>query len=72
MSFTRYTVAMVPGCVAWALIYASVGLAAFYAAVALAARSPWTLAGVGMLVLAGVVALALRRGRRSGEGVPLG
>ena len=71
MSFTRYTVAMVPGCVAWALIYASVGLAAFYAAVALAARSPWVLAGAGSLVLAGVVALALRRGRRATEAARL-
>jgi len=71
MSVMRYTLAMIPGCLAWALIYASVGLAAFYAAVALAARSPWVLTGAGVLVLACVVGLVLRRGRRPAQGMPL-
>jgi len=64
MSFTRYTLAMLPGCVAWALIYASVGLAAFYAAVALAARSPWVLMAVALALLVAIAAAVTRRRRQ--------
>ena len=39
MRWPRYTLAMVPGCLAWAAIYATVGLAAAQAWIALAARS---------------------------------
>ena len=64
MPWHRYTFAMLPGCVMWAVVYALGGLAAFRAAGALAARSPWALAGA-VLVLTGVVlALALRHRRR--------
>jgi membrane protein DedA with SNARE-associated domain len=41
MSWPRYTLAMLPGCAAWALIYATIGLAAFEAWVALSVRSGW-------------------------------
>ena len=53
MPWVRYTVAMLIGCGAWALIYATVGIAALEAGMALAARSPWAL----VAVIAGVVAI---------------
>ena len=59
----RYTVAMVIGCVAWAFVYATVGLALFWAVLAAFAGSPW---GVVVLVVlvAGVVGLVVRAVRR--------
>ncbi|MHA3947934.1 DedA family protein [Cellulomonas bogoriensis] len=48
----RYTLAMIPGCLAWALIYSLGGLAAFQAGSALLARSPWALAAAVALVAA--------------------
>ncbi|WP_029137099.1 DedA family protein [Nakamurella lactea] len=64
MRWPRYTLAMVPGCVAWAFIYATVGLAAFDAWLALAARSAWWAWLVAALLAVGVL-LLLRRLRRS-------
>lgn len=46
MSYPRFVLASVPGCVAWAFVWATVGLGALWGAVALAARSPWLLAVV--------------------------
>ena len=62
MPFVIYTAAMVPGCVAWAFIYATIGMTAFYAAVAAAAGSLW---GIAVLVAAaaGITILVLRRRR---------
>ncbi len=60
----RYTVAMLPGCAAWALIYAVGGLAAFTAGASLAARSPWALAAFVLVVTLLVAALGLRVRRR--------
>lgn len=57
MPYGRFTLASLPGAVGWALIWATVGLGAVWAALALSARSPWTLAGV--LVVLAVVAAAL-------------
>jgi membrane protein DedA with SNARE-associated domain len=64
MPWIRYTVAMVIGCVMWALIYATIGFAAFDAAMALAGHSPWLLAAVLVLVVALVVAFVVVRRRR--------
>ena len=67
----RYTVAMLPGCVMWAAIYAVGGLAAFEAGVALAAQSPWVLTTVGLAVAsvaAGMVIVARRRRRDPARG----
>lgn len=64
MSFARYTLAMLPGCLAWALIYATVGFAALYGALALAAGSPWVVAALAAVLATGLVALAIRRRRR--------
>jgi membrane protein DedA with SNARE-associated domain len=70
MPWIRYTIAMMVGCVAWALIYATIGFAAVDAALALAARSPWALVAVValLLVAAAVVVVVLRRrkSRQSG------
>ncbi len=65
MPWLRYTIAMIVGCVAWAVIYATVGIAAVEAAIALAAHSPWTLAAVIVLVTALVVAIVVGRRRRA-------
>ena len=65
MAWPRYTAAMVPGCVAWALIYATVGFAAVEAALALATRSPWALVVVLIVLAAGIGLLLFRRHRRA-------
>jgi membrane protein DedA with SNARE-associated domain len=67
MRWIRYTLAMIPGCLVWALVYSLGGLAAFQAAVALAARSPWVL--VTVIVLLGIVVtgVVLRVRRRRAE-----
>jgi membrane protein DedA with SNARE-associated domain len=71
MPWIRYTIAMLIGCIAWALIYATVGIAAVEAALALAARSPWALIGVLAVVLGVVLAIVvIRRRRRAGTGQP--
>lgn len=61
MPWPRYLAAMLPGCAAWAAIYATVGMAAFYAGLALAAESPWALAALGAVALAVAGALVVRR-----------
>lgn len=71
MPFGRYLVAMLPGCLAWALIYATVGFAAFYGAVALAARSPWALAAAVLVMLGGLALLLVRRRRRAELAAPI-
>ncbi len=63
MPWLRYTLAMLIGCAAWAAIYATVGIAAFEASLALAARSPWALVAVLLVVLGAVVAVIVLRGR---------
>jgi membrane protein DedA with SNARE-associated domain len=68
MPWIRYTIAMVIGCVAWATIYATVGIAAFEASLALFARSPWALAGVLVLIIAVVTAVVIIRRQRRAAG----
>jgi membrane protein DedA with SNARE-associated domain len=70
MPWIRYSIAMVIGCVMWALIYATVGFAAFDAAMALAAHSPWLLAAVvaAITVALVLVIVARRRRRRAADG----
>ncbi|MBB2921425.1 VTT domain-containing protein [Cellulomonas cellasea] len=55
MSYPRFVLASVPGCLAWAFVWATVGLGALWGAVALAARSPWLLAAVAAAALGAVV-----------------
>jgi membrane protein DedA with SNARE-associated domain len=63
MPYARFVVASVPGSVAWAFVWGTVGLGAVWAAVRLAAASPWALAGVLVLAAAVVVVVARRRRR---------
>ena len=69
--WVRYTVAMIPGCLVWAAVYAVGGLAAFEAGVALAARSPWALAAAVLVVglLAAAVVVVARRRRAASRSV---
>lgn len=67
MRWLRYTLAMIPGCLVWAAVYALGGLAAFEGAARLAARSPWALAGAVVLLVVAVTALALRTRRHRQE-----
>jgi len=61
----RYTLAMLPGCVAWAFIYATVGIALFWAVLATFAGSPWGVVVLVALVVAGGVGTwSVRRRRR--------
>ncbi|HEY5881022.1 MAG TPA: VTT domain-containing protein [Nakamurella sp.] len=70
MPWIRYTIAMVIGCVMWALIYATIGFAAFDTALVLAAHSPWLLVGVMVLVAAVIIAVVLARRRRRSPAPP--
>ncbi len=65
MPWVRYTVAMLIGCVAWAAIYATVGIAAVEGMIALAAHSPWALAGLLAVVIGVLVAVIVIRRRRT-------
>lgn len=58
MPWARYTLFMVPGAVAWAFIYATIGLAAFLAIVGTTSGRWW---GLTAVALAAVVLLARRR-----------
>jgi len=64
MPWVRYTVAMLIGCVAWAAIYATVGIAAVEGMIALAAHSPWALAVLLAVVIGVAVAVIVIRRRR--------
>ena len=70
MPFWRYLLAMVPGCVAWAFIWGTVGLGAFYAGLAIAASEPWVIAAaivaLGALAIAGAIVVKRRRARATG------
>lgn len=67
MRWIRYTLAMIPGCLVWALVYSLGGLAAFQGAVALAARSPWALVAAVVVLAVVITALVLRARRRRSE-----
>lgn len=70
MPYLRFTLASLPGAVAWAFIWGTVGLGAVWAAVRLATASPWVLAAV-LVVLAGLVTwLVLRRRARQATPAP--
>lgn len=67
----RYTLVMLPGCAAWALVWTTIGMSAFYAGVASGLSTGWgiTVAVVVVLLLATSVGL-LRRRRRAGAAQP--
>jgi membrane protein DedA with SNARE-associated domain len=65
MPYARFVVASIPGSVAWALVWGTVGLGAVWAGARLAATSPWALVGVLALALGVVAVLVVRRRRRA-------
>lgn len=67
MPWPVYTLAMIPGCVAWAFIYATIGLATFLAVVGAAAGSPWGIAVLVVLLAAVALLIRSRRGRRHSQ-----
>lgn len=68
MPYLRFTVASIPGSIAWALVWGTVGLGVVWGAVRLAATSPWGFAAVVLLVAGVVVAVLLRRARAAAAG----
>ena len=62
MRWSTYTIAMIPGCVLWALLYGLGMLAVFTAAVRAIAGSPWGWAGLALIVA--LIALKVVWGRR--------
>jgi len=69
MPYPRYLVALLFGCAAWAAIWTTIGTAAINGAIALAARSPVTLAVLVVAVTAAVVVWRVRRRRSRSAGV---
>ncbi|QDG67290.1 hypothetical protein NIBR502772_14740 [Pseudarthrobacter sp. NIBRBAC000502772] len=67
MPLRRYLPAAVAGSILWALIYATIGLAAVEAWLALAAGSPWGIVVLGTAA-AGLIAWLLVRRRRLSRG----
>lgn len=66
MRWTTYTIAMIPGCVAWSILYGLGMLAVFAAAVRAIAGSPWGWAG--LFLLAALIAAVIIYGRRRRRG----
>ncbi len=64
MPFRRYLLAMLPGCAAWAVVWTTIGLSAFYAAIGAGLTTWWGLT-LGAVVLGAAVAggFAVRRAR---------
>lgn len=64
IGWLRYTLWAVPGWILWSLLWTGIGFATVLGALALAARSPWALAGAVALVAAVVTAVVLRSRHR--------
>lgn len=64
MPLRRYLPAVCVGAALWAVLYATVGLAAFAAGVGLAARSPWAVVAL-VAAVASILLLRRRRARRA-------
>lgn len=70
IGWLRYTLWAIPGWVMWSVLWTGIGFATVLGVLALAAHSPWALAGGVVLVVAvvTVIVLRLRRRRDSSEG----
>lgn len=64
IGWLRYTLWALPGCLVWAAVWGGGGMAAVAGAIALAARSPWALAGAVTVAVALVTVLVVRSRRR--------
>ncbi|MFD1505294.1 hypothetical protein FE374_09210 [Georgenia yuyongxinii] len=65
IGWPRYSLAQIPGAMAWATIYSTIGFAVWEAALAAAAGSPWGLAGIVALAVVIVASVLVRRRRGS-------
>ncbi len=64
MPLRRYLPAVAVGALAWALLYATVGLAAVLTALGVAAGSPWAVGVLVAVLVAAAVVLLVRHSRR--------
>ena len=64
MRWSTYTIAMIPGCVLWALLYGLGTLAVFAAAIRAVAGSPWGWAGLALIIALIVAKIAWGRRKR--------
>jgi membrane protein DedA with SNARE-associated domain len=67
MRYLRFTIATLPGALAWGIIWATVGLSAVWGAIRLVATSPWLLAAVITLAVLGGSWFFRRRMLRAAE-----
>lgn len=67
MRWSTYTIAMIPGCVLWALLYGLGTLAVFAAAIRAVAGSPW--GWVGLALIVALIAAKIVWGRRKRRAV---
>ena len=67
MRWSTYTIAMIPGCVLWALLYGLGTLAVFAAAIRAIAGSPWGWAGLALIIA--LIAAKIAWGRRKRRAV---
>ena len=67
MRWSTYTIAMIPGCVLWALLYGLGTLAVFAAAIRAVAGSPWGWAGLTLIIM--LIAAKIVWGRRKRRAV---
>lgn len=64
MAWWKYTLAMIPGCLAWALIYSTIGFAVWGAMISAAAGSPWGIAGIAAVAVILAATVMVRRRKR--------
>lgn len=65
LQWWKYTLAMLPGCLAWALIYSTIGFAVWGAAISAFAGSPWGIAGIVAVIVVVVATRWVKRRRKS-------
>lgn len=63
IGWVRFTLAQLPGALAWGLIYATIGFAVWEAALLAAAGSPWALAGIVAVLVVVFATVVSRRVR---------
>lgn len=63
MNWTKFTLAMIPGCIAWAFLYGYGLLAVWTAAVGAVAGNPWAWVALGVMGILATTFVLLRRRR---------